>query len=260
MLEVQKIQALLEEGEKIDIQDYYDKCRVHYAKAFYFFCLRLSQNRSNTSTPSSDIREFILTQVKSSRITIDKMFNPEGWFAYDWTDEVEGHDSKFFRKEYLEILFRSEDTPYKYKIKSEYFDVVRSLIHNNETPIAFDLSLPEPAPRMKVDVYRILRDTALARRIKQLHNFECQICGVSLDLGNGGKYAESHHLKPLGKPHFGPDIEENIFCVCPNHHALLDYGAITIDRNNLIGLNIHNLADEYLEYHNQQICAEDKIW
>jgi putative restriction endonuclease len=36
------------------------------------------------------------------------------------------------------------------------------------------------------------------------------------------------HIKPLGRPHNGLDVDGNVLCLCPNHHAQLDKGGITI--------------------------------
>lgn len=118
-----------------------------------------------------------------------------------------------------------------------------------------DLGEPEPS-RIKTTTYRILRDTLLAQKIKALHDYECQICGLTLELKDGQRYAEAHHIKPLGSPHNGPDIAENIICVCPNHHAQLDYAAIKLNSSTLRVLEEHPLGDEFIGYHNEIIFGE----
>ncbi|HYC57324.1 MAG TPA: hypothetical protein VEL28_20500, partial [Candidatus Binatia bacterium] len=55
-------------------------------------------------------------------------------------------------------------------------------------PIASDILQP---PRIETTTFRILRDTALARRIKLLHNFQCQVCGATIILRDGTRYAEA---------------------------------------------------------------------
>jgi 5-methylcytosine-specific restriction protein A len=104
--------------------------------------------------------------------------------------------------------------------------------------------------RVLTQINRIVRDTQIARRVKIVHNYCCQICGYTLDLGTGKLYAESHHIKPLGEKHQGPDTVENIMCVCPNHHALLDYGAIPINLKDLRFTSGHAFNEQYIEYHN----------
>lgn len=91
------------------------------------------------------------------------------------------------------------------------------------TPIATDIGEPSQPERVKQETYRILRDTVLAREVKESNQHRCQICGQVLKLKDEIPYAEAHHIKPLGAPHNGPDVRENILCVCPNHHVLLDY-------------------------------------
>jgi predicted restriction endonuclease len=121
------------------------------------------------------------------------------------------------------------------------------------TPRAFDLPEQQEVPRTLTQVYRIIRDTEIARRVKAINNYACQICGFVVDLGNGELYAEFHHIMPLGSRHNGPDIIENILCVCPTHHVLLDYGAIPINQEELRLVQGHVVKDEYINYHNTQI-------
>jgi hypothetical protein len=119
------------------------------------------------------------------------------------------------------------------------------------TPIALDIGQPSQPERIKQETYRILRDTALAREVKESNKYQCHICGQILKLSDERPYAEAHHIKPLGSPHDGPDVRENILCVCPNHHVLLDYGAIK-----LAGAQLTGIAGEYIEYHNKNIFGK----
>ncbi|WP_436775772.1 YDG/SRA domain-containing protein [Yinghuangia sp. YIM S09857] len=75
--------------------------------------------------------------------------------------------------------------------------------------------------------YRIRRDSLLAEKVKQLHDHRCQVCGLRLETPMGHK-VQGAHIVPLGKPHNGPDIPENLLCLCPNHHALFDGLALEI--------------------------------
>ncbi len=122
-----------------------------------------------------------------------------------------------------------------------------------QTPLAHDLSEPSNPDRVVTTTYRILRDTDLARQVKILHGFKCQICGNCIVLPNGGGYAEAHHIRPLGAPHEGPDVAENILCLCPNHHVMLDYGVIPIARSELHQVTGHSIDYQYVEYHNSYI-------
>jgi hypothetical protein len=119
------------------------------------------------------------------------------------------------------------------------------------TPPPFDFD--DIPGREEVKVYRILRDTAMARRVKAQHGYECQICGSTIALPNGNRYAEAHHIRPLGSPHDGPDVAGNILCLCPNHHAELDYGVREIDLSKLRTLDGHSVHDDHIRYHNELI-------
>jgi putative restriction endonuclease len=115
-----------------------------------------------------------------------------------------------------------------------------------------------PAPRRAITIQRIVRSTAAAERVKARHEYHCQVCGDRLEV-RGGRYAEAAHIRPLGSPHDGPDVEENILCLCPNHHVLFDRGGFTIAGDlALIGLEGrlrakpgHPIGQEYLAYHRE---------
>jgi putative restriction endonuclease len=112
--------------------------------------------------------------------------------------------------------------------------------------------------RIETNVQRIVRDTALGREVKRLHNYCCQVCGIRLECA-GGPYAEAAHIRPLGRPHNGPDDVANLLCLCPNHHVLFDNGVFAItDGLDLMGLpgrlavvRGHNLDAEHLRFHRQ---------
>ena len=76
---------------------------------------------------------------------------------------------------------------------------------------------------------RVIRDGKVSKGLKTHYNFECQVCGKAILLPDKNRYAEAHHLKPVGKPHNGPDGEPNTIVVCPHHHALFDLCAIAIN-------------------------------
>ena len=118
----------------------------------------------------------------------------------------------------------------------------------SSTPVANDINEVDEARRSFISTYRILRDTALARRMKGDNNFTCQLCGTQIVLNDGTPYAEAHHVQPLGNPHNGPDHPGNIVCVCPNCHVKLDYGVIYIKVE-----DFEDLHPIYLKYHNDNI-------
>ena len=121
----------------------------------------------------------------------------------------------------------------------------------SETPCPADIA--GPSERQQVTVYRILRDTILSKEVKSLHRYQCQICGHTIVLPNGSRYAEAHHIQPLGEPHNGPDRKDNLVCLCPNHHAELDYGVRPLLLADLRRVDGHSVSETYLRYHNEVI-------
>lgn len=120
--------------------------------------------------------------------------------------------------------------------------------------VAEDLDEDALAPRVKGKISRIVRDTAIVREIKAQHGHTCQICHTRLELSPGVFYSEAHHVKPLGKPHNGPDKKANIICVCPNCHVKLDFAAVKIDLAALRSVAGHNIGKEFVDYHNR-LCS-----
>lgn len=113
-----------------------------------------------------------------------------------------------------------------------------------------------PARRQETTVLRIIRDTAQAKKIKELYDYRCQICDIRLESA-AGPYAEAAHIRPLGVPHNGPDTLNNLLCLCPNHHVLFDYGSLAIDDDHtLLGMmgqltvkTEHKINIEHIRYH-----------
>lgn len=116
-------------------------------------------------------------------------------------------------------------------------------------------------------VQRLIRSVATSRRVKKLYNGECQLCGGRLLGPDGEAYSQGAHIRPLGRPHYGPDVEQNILCVCPNCHVRLDVGAVVVDENWSIIVRAamfgevllpkletkgwHRVHPDYLRYHRE---------
>lgn len=132
--------------------------------------------------------------------------------------------------------------------------------------VSADSELEVLPGREATTVMRIVRDSLISRRLKHIHDFGCQVCGVRLDTPSG-PYAEGAHIRPLGQPHDGPDTLENLLCLCPNHHVLFDKGAIWIGEDYgicvteggaeiglLRQLPAHRVSPEHLAYHRERIA------
>lgn len=119
---------------------------------------------------------------------------------------------------------------------------------------AADTSPDDVPKRLRTEVSRLVRDSALVREVKAAHGNTCQLCGLTLELAPGRLYSEGHHLKPLGRPHNGPDVKDNLLCVCPNCHVKLDFAAVRIDPAKVRAVPGHSIRREFIEYHNR-LCS-----
>ncbi|MDG4774631.1 YDG/SRA domain-containing protein [Solwaraspora sp. WMMD792] len=125
--------------------------------------------------------------------------------------------------------------------------------------------------RVEATIQRLVRSATVAAEAKRLHDYTCQVCGIKL-MTPAGPYAEAAHIKPLGKPHNGPDDLSNILCLCPNHHTLFDNGAIQIDPSgrvidtmsntfvvDLQQTDKHPLNWSLIEYHRNIRLADEQV-
>ncbi|MFF5154751.1 HNH endonuclease [Streptomyces sp. NPDC000348] len=90
-----------------------------------------------------------------------------------------------------------------------------------------------PAPRRDATRSVIVRDEALARKVKELEGDRCQICDTALRYLNR-PYSQAAHIRGLGRPHHGPDELQNLLCLCANCHVLFDGLEIYVDPDGLV--------------------------
>lgn len=127
----------------------------------------------------------------------------------------------------------------------------------------------EPPARYTATTSRIVRDTRLSSRLKTAYRHKCQLCGFQQTTGAGQYYSEGHHIRPLGRPHNGPDARGNIIVLCSRHHVDFDYGVVAINPADCVTIRHpfdqtidgkkvklvvgHALLKEHLDYHWSQI-------
>lgn len=169
-------------------------------------------------------------------------YSPKAGYRYDGLYRVE---------EYWQETGRSGYKVWRFRL-SKIQDLEDTSVVNEDWPEY------NKTKRVSSVIQRIVRDTELSRAIKELYNFKCQVCDVVINT-NSGNYAEAAHIKPLGQPHNGPDILENLLCLCPNHHVMFDFGGFAINEDlTLLGLNgklkllpSHKLDIKFLKYHKE---------
>ena len=188
-----------------------------------------------------ELNEWTLINASLPRVTGLIVNKQSGRPGPGFSREVNGED-QFDRDWWVEEVKRSlafDWTPFIGKQKEN------SPIFPSE-----DLAPEDLTEHSRTEVSRIIRDSVIVRKVKKLHNYTCQICRTQLELRQDEFYSEAHHLKPLGAPHNGPDIISNLICVCPTCHVKLDYGVIQIDASTILSVKGHNIAQKYIEYHN----------
>jgi putative restriction endonuclease len=174
------------------------------------------------------------------------LFAPEVGYRYDGLYRVESH--------WIE-LGKSGFNVYRYKLVKQ---------NNSLPPISVKATQIDNEQkhgsnnpkRVSSTVQRVIRDSKLGRQLKKLYDYKCQVCELQINT-EAGYYAEAAHIKPVGAPHSGPDLLENLLCLCPNHHLMFDKGVFCLDdRFNLIGIDgklhlnsKHNISKEFVSYH-----------
>lgn len=173
----------------------------------------------------------------------DSPHSPPAGYSYDGLYAVE---------EYWHERGKSGFRIWRFRLRKIPEEITPGQRVNEETA---EYLLPR---RPEVRTSRIIRVTARARKIKALYDHECQMCGTRLECP-AGPYSEAAHIRPLGAPHDGPDTEDNILCLCPNHHVLFDNGAVTIaddltligEAKTLIVHKNHQINQDFLAYHRE---------
>jgi hypothetical protein len=192
---------------------------------------------------SSLLTDDFFTTYKEDLKQIREKNDAEGnFFAY-----ISKRDSLEVAEKYLAEC--NDDT---YDLLSQYLSskgIDYSESNDLEIPTSNEPGYPDKKPNRKfMRVSRLIRDTALSRRIKIKYKWVCQVCGGRIKLPDGNFYAEGHHIQPLGKGHDGLDVEDNIIILCPTHHAEFDYGCIAIDpeSNKIVHVDNNN------HFHNKE--------
>lgn len=174
-------------------------------------------------------------------------YSPQAGFRYDGLYRTVAHWERYppdgFRRCMFHLirLTAEEAAPFTPAVNVARNRLAPALVepepHFDESDAELTFGSPEQAdlpsgndapPWMARYVVRVVRDTAVAARVKRLYDQTCQVCGDQLKTKNG-PYVEGAHIRPLGKPHYGPDTMPNILCLCPNHHALFDKGGLYLD-------------------------------
>jgi putative restriction endonuclease len=152
-------------------------------------------------------------------------FAPTTGYRYDGLYRVASYASKLGIDGLLIWQFRMEayeDTPTPPITQDQ-----RLLSRGSVATAPEEVSGNEQPERVTSTLQRIVRSSAVKNAVKAWHQDQCQACGIRIEV-TGGFYSEGAHIQALGRPHNGPDITDNVLCLCPNCHVMLDAGAIVL--------------------------------
>ncbi|MEU4836017.1 YDG/SRA domain-containing protein [Streptosporangium sp. NPDC023615] len=184
-------------------------------------------------------------------------YAPTNGYRYDGLYRVLRHwfktrDDGFRVCQFLMVKIGS---PYDV-LDPEYPDSV-----TNEGALSTSESSIEPVHRTETTVYKANRRAGIVKKLKALHRNLCQVCGKAVNLPSGPS-SEAAHIQAIGVPHNGPDVIENLLCLCPNDHLRFDNGAFYLTDNlevvDTLGENPsyklrthpdHKIGIEYVRYH-----------
>ena len=154
-------------------------------------------------------------------------------------------------------------TDYRPDVGTDGFRVWRFRLERLPVPVEEPATLfGIVSERRESFVSRLVRDPGVVLHVKRLHGHGCQVCGRAVETPTG-PYAEGAHIQPLGRPHDGPDVPENVLCLCPNHHVAFDRWAFALaDDLTLVGLpgrlrtvRDHEVDRVYVAYHRARFEA-----
>ena len=67
----------------------------------------------------------------------------------------------------------------------------------------------------------VKRNQQIVKRLKQVYDCKCQICGERFLMDNGIYYCEAHHIIPISED--GSQMPENVIILCASHHRMFHY-------------------------------------
>ncbi|MEW9674267.1 HNH endonuclease [Ammoniphilus sp. 3BR4] len=117
---------------------------------------------------------------------------------------------------------------------------------NEEDLIMFDSQNNQNLKAEKVTIQRMVRDSSIARTLKESYNHTCQLCGFRIRKSNGEYSSEAHHIKPYNRIHCGDDNFQNLIVLCANCHTQFDDLYFAIDPNSL---EVHCIFEDDEPYH-----------
>jgi len=147
----------------------------------------------------------------------DPDFSPVSGYRYDGLYEVRKHWFKRSVDGPLIVQFELVAVDYGFQSIAKTSQGLTSPPSGNASP-----------DRKERRSRSLVRDQANVDWIKNLYDNTCQVCRIQL-MTDAGAISIGAHIQGLGKPDNGPDVVENMLCLCHNCHAIFDSGSFYIN-------------------------------
>jgi len=144
----------------------------------------------------------------------DPKFSPKSGYRYDGLFEVRNH-----------WFTHSQDGPLI--VQFELVAINDNRIIDNESSQSMPSGTQIPT-RRESRTKSLVRSQPNIDWIKSLYKNTCQVCRIQL-VTDAGAISVGAHIQGLGRPHNGPDVVQNMLCLCHNCHALFDSGAFYVN-------------------------------
>ncbi len=155
----------------------------------------------------------------------DPKFSPTSGFRYDGLYEVRNDGLYEVRKHWFK---RSVDGPLIVQFELVAVDYGVQSIAKTPQGVSAPPSGNASPDRRERRSRALVRDQANVDWIKSLYDDTCQVCRIQL-MTDAGAISIGAHIQGLGKPDNGPDVVENMLCLCHNCHAIFDSGSFYIN-------------------------------
>ena len=125
-----------------------------------------------------------------------------------------------------------EEAVLKHISKSEIIDNARSVTRpEGKSPKEILQELKKITSHSRdtamIKSQRYFRDPRKSALLKELYDYKCQICGVTIFDPDGRPYAETHHITPRAEG--GEDEISNMLVLCPNDHKRFELRSAKLD-------------------------------
>ena len=147
----------------------------------------------------------------------DPKFSPASGYRYDGMYEVKQHWFKKSAEGFVVVQFFLESV-----------DPVAPPLVGQPNGVGAPPSGNANPDRRDRRSRGLVRDQEIVDWIKNCYDNTCQVCRIQL-MTSAGPISIGAHIQGLGQPHNGPDVVENMLCLCHNCHAIFDSGSFYVN-------------------------------